>query len=176
MKPSRLALLSLLLLPLLSCTLLDRFLPSATTQPTSTPLPAAKTNIFLIALEDGGATGMLVGCGDSLIPVPYGEWYPTVTFRQIAYALTDFLALHDQFYGESGLYNALYQSDLTVQNVNIDASGFATVDLSGQLVLGGVCDGPRVKAQLEQTILQFGVTGVTVTINGTPLDNLISGQ
>jgi hypothetical protein len=49
----------------------------------------------------------------------------------------------------------LYQSNLIVDSVMIDSSGAATVNLSGELMLGGVCDVPRVEAQLENAVAQF---------------------
>ena len=48
--------------------------------------------------------------------------------------------------------------------------GAVTVELSGSLNIGGVCDEPRVKGQIQQTVLQFpDVTGVVVLLNGEPL-------
>ena len=44
-------------------------------------------------------------------------------------------------------------------------------------MLGGVCDDPRIKAQLEESALQFNtVDKASVFINGVPLDQLLSGQ
>jgi hypothetical protein len=41
--------------------------------------------------------------------------------------------------------------------------------------LGGVCDSPRVQAQLEEIALQFStVNSVAVFINGEPLDQVLS--
>jgi hypothetical protein len=91
-------------------------------------------------------------------------------------ALERLLSVEEQYYGESGLYNALYQSDLTIADVAI-INGTATIRLSGELLLGGACDNPRVQAQLEQTALQFStVTGVEIFLNDTPLGELLSGE
>lgn len=49
------------------------------------------------------------------------------------------LAIDEQFYGESGLYNALYQSDLQVESAEVDESGTAVVHLSGEYALGDAC-------------------------------------
>ena len=47
--------------------------------------------------------------------------------------------------------------------------------LNGTLQLGGVCDNPRVKAQLEQTALQFPtVKSVKYYINDKTLDEALS--
>jgi hypothetical protein len=41
--------------------------------------------------------------------------------------------------------------------------------------MGGECDTPRVRAQLEQTILQFPtVTEADIFINGKPLADVLS--
>ena len=84
----------------------------------STPVPNTQTppsnapqsvNIFLIAVGDNGSSGKIVGCGDSLIPVQLSI---PPTQGVLRAALEALLALNDQYYGESGLYNALYASDL----------------------------------------------------------------
>ncbi len=42
-------------------------------------------------------------------------------------------------------------------------------------MLGGVCDAPRLKAQIEQTALQFSPGNeVEVYINDVPLDQVLS--
>lgn len=89
-------------------------------------------------------------------------------------ALNQLLGLKDQYYGQSGLYNALYQSTLSVEDVRIE-NVQAIIQLSGQLVLGGVCDNPRVEAQLVETALQFAtVKSVTIFIHGKALKEVLS--
>jgi hypothetical protein len=47
--------------------------------------------------------------------------------------------------------------------------------LSGDLSLGGVCDTPRLRQQLRQTLLQFPqVDQVELFINGEPLEDVLS--
>jgi hypothetical protein len=131
-----------------------------------------KAFIYLIALESKGDE--VIGCGDSLIPV---EITLQNQVQPVKDALSQLLALHDQYYGDSGLYNSLYQSNLTVDSVMIDSSGAATVNLSGELMLGGVCDVPRVEAQLERTATQFSnVPSVTFYLNGQLLKDALSLQ
>lgn len=130
-------------------------------------------NIYLIALEDGGQSGEEVGCGDSVVPVSVNVGRTPAPLRA---TLERLLTVDETFYGESGLYNALEQSNLQVQGINI-RNGIAIIHLSGELIIGGVCDSPRVQAQLEQTALQFStVNAVEISINGTPLEELLSGQ
>lgn len=143
-----------------------------------TPAPSGtlfdRANIYLIALEDAGSSGQPVGCNDSAIPV-VRTFTPTVA--PLTAALQILLSLgSNPYYGESGLYNALYQSSLQLDSVNI-VNREAIIQLSGQLVSGGVCDVPRLQAQLQLTALQFTtVERVRVFVNGQPLEQLLSAQ
>jgi len=144
-----------------------------TATPVGTGSPTVYTlQIFLIAVEDNGKSGPLVGCGDSVVPVQV-EIPPTQAVLKAA--LEKMLSLKDQYYGQSGLYNALYQSSLKVDRIGIDSSGKASVYLTGTLKLGGECDNPRVQAQLEKTVLQFAtVTEADIFINDKPLADALS--
>jgi hypothetical protein len=142
----------------------------ATSLPTDVPV-SHTVQVFLIAVGDNGQTGSPVGCGDSAVPVQV-QTPPTSQVLQAA--LATLLSIKDQFYGQSGLYNALYQSDLQLESITIVA-GKASVYLTGTLLMGGECDTPRVRAQLEQTILQFPtVTEADIFINGKPLADVLS--
>ncbi len=159
-------------------------LPPTEPADTATPTPASavnepgdgkftRTQIFLIALEDNGQSGEMIGCGDSVLPVEVAI-EPTVA--PLTAALNKLLGLNEQFYGQSGLYNAFYQSDLSVEGIDID-QGTAVIHLTGTLQLSGACDNPRAQAQLEQTALQYNtVDAVSITINGEPLASILSGQ
>ena len=139
--------------------------------PTSPAPTVSMVKIFLIAVDDNGKSGNRMGCGDSVVPVTV-EIPPTQGVLKAA--LTALLSVKDQYYGQSGLYNALYQSDLQVENLSIVGSK-ASVYLSGTLLMGGECDTPRVQAQLEQTVLQFPtITEVDIFINGRPLAETLS--
>lgn len=133
----------------------------------------SEVQIYLVALEDAGQSGQEIGCGDSIIPVNL-EIEPTAA--PLTAALEQLLAIDERLYGQSGLYNALYQSDLSIEEVAV-RDGTATISLIGDLALGGTCDNPRVEAQLKQTALQFStVDEVDVFISGQPLDDILSGQ
>ena len=150
--------------------------PPATVKPTVTRAPVPTTGmmrvkLFLIAINDNGKSGKKIGCGDSLIwaerPIP-------ITSAPLTAALKELLGLRDQYYGGSGLYNALYQSNLKLAGVAI-TSGTATINLTGTLSLGGTCDAPRVEAQIRETALQFPtVSQVAIFVNGVPLDQVLS--
>jgi LysM repeat protein len=125
-----------------------------------------RTNIYLIALEDMGQSGMEIGCGDSVVPVEV-EIEPTIA--PLTAALETLLNLDERFYGQSGLYNALYRFDLAVDRIDI-VDSVASIYLTGELQVGGVCDEPRVRAQLEETALQYvTVDEVRIFVNGEPL-------
>src|SRR5688572_3365925 len=141
--------------------------------PTSTTATEQMVKIVLIELEGNGQSGPLVGCGDSAIPINV-----TIPSTQgvLRAALEKLFSAKQQFYGESGYYNALYQSDLEVGSVKIE-QGNAIIHLTGTIVLGGVCDAPRVQAQIEQTALQFStVSDVTVFVNDVPLEDVLSSR
>jgi Sporulation and spore germination len=139
----------------------------------ATPRTFTQVKVFLIALEDNGKAGSLVGCGDSVVGV---ERVIAPTTAPLTAGLRELLSIHDRLYGQSGLYNALYQSDLQVSKVTI-VNGAATIRLTGQLLLGGECDDPRVAAQLTNTALQFStVNSVEIFVNDIPLNDVLSGK
>lgn len=147
-----------------------------TIRPTSAraPIPTSGTmqiKLFFVAINDNGKSGKKIGCDDSLVtvnrPIPSTSTPLTAAYKEL-------LGLRDQNYGQSGLYNALYQSSLKFAGASI-SDAKATVNLTGTLKLGGVCDNPRVAAQLEQVALQFAtVQQVVILVNGVPLDKLLS--
>jgi|GEM_PF-1265589 len=149
---------------------------------TMTPLPPAtptpqqatfdRTNIYLIAVGDAGETGQEIGCGDSLIPVEV-TFEPTIA--PLTAALEELFAIDTRMYGQSGLYNPLYRSDLSVVDIDI-TNGVAEIDLTGQMQLGGACDNPRVEAMLTEIALQYDtIDSVVVRVDGVPLEELLSG-
>lgn len=142
--------------------------------PGPTPTPSAtlftEATIYLVAIGDNGASGALIGCQDSLIPVTT-QFAPTVAPMTAAYQ--NLLSLKTAYFGESGLYNALYQSNLTLQAINIQ-NRQALVYLTGNVVSSGVCDAPRIHAQLRQVALQYNtVDTVAVFINGAPMESVV---
>jgi hypothetical protein len=147
---------------------------SSAPSPTSGGKTTTQVRLFFIALEDAGKAGKVVGCGDSLVSVV--RTVPeTNTPLQAAYE--QLLSLHDQYYGQSGLYNSLYQSHLRLESATIDSHGAANIRLSGTPTLSGECDNPRFKAQLEAVALQFPtVKQVSITISGKKLDDIVSSK
>ena len=137
--------------------------PSAGAEPT-------ERSLTFIATGDDGRSGPRIGCGDSVVSVPI----TTTTIEPLGEVMRAQLAEKNTYLGQSGLYNALAPSNLKYESATI-ADGHATVQLSGQLLSGGVCDIPRITEQLTAPALQFdNVDTVTVLINGEPLDGLLS--
>jgi hypothetical protein len=145
--------------------------PSATAPLPTETIADQTVLIYLIAIDDNGQSGDQVGCGDSLVPVEVQVGPRQDVLRAAIEAL---LSIKDQYYGESGLYNALYQSDLQVESLTLE-SGTAVINLTGTVALGGECDDPRFVGQLEKTAMQFStVSQVEIMINGQPLSDYIS--
>lgn len=143
---------------------------AATQAPTSAP-SSKEAMIFMIAIGDNGAAGKKIGCDDSAVGVIVALDDPAAPLRSV---MEQLLGVQSQYYGESGLYNTLFRSDLQLKSVTIK-DGAADIYLTGSLTLGGVCDNPRVKAQFEETALQFStVSRVNVYINNKNLLDLLS--
>jgi hypothetical protein len=144
---------------------------SGTVEPTALTITSGITSIYLIAMEDNGISGKPIGCGDSVVPV---EIMVDPGADALRAALDTLLGLKDQSYGQSGLYNALYQSNLTVDKIEIEANEIR-VGLVGTMMLGGECDNPRFGAQLTETVAQFAEgRQVKIKINDKTLEEALS--
>lgn len=132
--------------------------------------PGDMLQIPLIAIGDNGVSGMKIGCDDSLVMVDR----PFIGPDALVQAYSDLLGIREREYGQSGLYDPLYQSTLTVKEIYV-REGVAYVYLLGTFMMGGECDIPRVQAKLEQTALQFPeVSLVQVFVNDKTLAEAIS--
>jgi hypothetical protein len=122
--------------------------------------------LAFIGLERGD-----VGCGDQVVLVDRAVARTGAPLRA---ALDALLAEHQRQVTSDHLYNALAESSLHVDSVSLQ-NGTATIGLAGRLSLGGVCDDPRVEAQVRSTALQFpSVSDVRITLNGVPLTEALS--
>lgn len=127
--------------------------------------------MYMVAVDDNGTSGDLIGCGDSAVSVTTED----VTTSDVVKATMErLIANKNQFYGESGLYNALYKSTLTY--ISSSTSGdTVTVKLSGTFSLGGECDNPRVQSQLELSAkAAAGVEKAAIFVNDKPLSEVLS--
>jgi len=140
-------------------------------EPTALPITSGTAKIYLVALDDNGASGPLIGCNDSLVPV---EIMVDPGTDALWAALNALLGLKEQYYGQSGLYNALYQSNLQVKEIKFEAQQLK-VELIGSVMLGGACDNPRFSAQLTGTVAQFAEgREVKIEINDLDLADVVS--
>lgn len=142
-------------------------------QPAPQPPTFRHVRLYLIAIDDQGRSGKQIGCNDSVVPVTMAI---KPTTAPLTAALEQLLALDRPYFEQTGLYNALYRSNLTVDRVTVQG-GQATIWLTGDVQLGGVCDNPRIDAQITETARQFStVDEVVVFVNGQRLEDVLSGR
>ncbi len=160
----------------------------------------AYTNVYFTTLNafPGGKGEGSIGCGDGLVAykIPVDESNvasrgdltsfllqkiqdPTFFAQaKAAYAASfDPATKNSPITIESGpkdkaleLYSVLNRSKLTLQSLR-DVPGAYEIKIKGQATLGGVCDEPRLKAQLQNT-MESGVattSNVSVFLNGKKL-------
>jgi spore germination protein GerM len=108
-------------------------------------------NIYLVAVGDNGKSGRKIGCEDSLVAV-------TRTIKKTAAPLTaairELLQTPQHPEGSPNLENFWKGRNLKVRSVSM-VNGTATIRLSGELSLAGVCDEPRIESQIDATARQF---------------------
>jgi len=159
-----------------SATLSQTLSPANSATPALGPSASRDTKqtvkVFMIAVDDNGASGKKIGCGDSAVAVTR-EIAPTQAVLRAA--MTELLSIKDKNYGQSGLYNSLYRYNLNVESVTIDDNGKATIKLSGDFTLVGTCEDPRIEAQLRETAMQFPtVKSADIFINDKNLTEIMS--
>lgn len=141
--------------------------------PAPQPPTFRHVQLYLIAINDQGRSGKQIGCNDSVVPVTMAI---KPTTAPLTAALEHLVALDSPYFEQTGLYNALYRSHLTVERATV-AQGQATIWLAGDVQLGGVCDSPRIDAQIKETARQFStVNEVVVFVNGQRLEDVLSGR
>lgn len=145
--------------------------------PSSSPAAAAgEATVYWVSLAGSGHQGVeFPGCGDLLVESTVkatgsGEVGTAERVEAGIEAL-----LKDRRYEHSdGLVNALYQSELSVQDVSITGDT-VTVDLTGQPMSSGSCDDPRIIGQLEYTATtNAGTYTAEVLVDGTPIQEFMS--
>jgi spore germination protein GerM len=107
--------------------------------------------VYLVAVGDEGKAGKKIGCGDSLVAV-------TRTIKRTAAPLTaalrELLVTPQQTDGTPKLENFWKGRNLKVRSVSI-RNHTATIRISGEVFVAGVCDLPRIESQIEETARQF---------------------
>lgn len=139
--------------------------------------------VHFVAAEGGEAevgrpVGDPFGCGDRLVAVDAGEAAAEGDPEaRIAAALAAQFAARGE--PPEGLYDALARSSLRVEAVDpVPATpGVYRVKLGGNLRLGGVCDAPRIRHQLEATATQFeDVEEVEIFLGEQPLEAVLAAR
>jgi spore germination protein GerM len=107
--------------------------------------------VYLVALGDGGKAGKKIGCDDSLVPVSR-----TIkrTSAPLMAALRELLLTPQHSGGTPDLENFWKGRDLKVRSATI-RNHTATIHISGEVFVAGVCDEPRIESQIEETARQF---------------------
>ena len=107
--------------------------------------------VYLVALGDDGKTGKKIGCGDSLIPVTRSIRKTRVPLTA---ALRELLLTPEHPDETPNLANFWKGRNLKVNSVSI-RNHTATIRISGEVFVAGVCDIPRIESQIEETARQF---------------------
>lgn len=155
----------LLIVGLCSVSVLGKGTPGA-------PAKTTKVNIYLIALNDDGYSGARVGCGDTLVKE---ERTITPTDTPLKAAIEELLSVTApiQRRVDLELTNYWKGTDLKLESAVI-SRGTAIIKITGQLVVAGVCDQPRIEGQINATARQLkAVKRVRVYVNGELLKDAI---
>ena len=143
--------------------------PLLSAAPPSSVTAARTVTVYYVVLDDGGSSGVRFGCNDSLV----GLRRPvTAAVEPLTAAMG---ALLDGAEAPSpGVYNSLSASTLKFLSGTFDGTT-VTAYLSGSLRPGGVCDIPRVEAQLTQTaVSSVGAIRAEIYVNGVALTEALS--
>lgn len=132
--------------------------------------PDATLKIALVKLNDNGASGELIGCGDSIVYIDKtaeeGNKVQVALEELFVYGTT---ATTDEYY--NGLQ---YAKNLKVDSVNVSENpGKTTIEIriSGEMASGGTCDDPRITEQIMSTIkANTTADEIKVYINDKDLD------
>jgi hypothetical protein len=107
--------------------------------------------------SESGDSYTKVGCDDALIAYEI----PVVTAR-----LVSVLNALSEFDPPEGLHNPMKEKRLQVTEVDERPRGMVVVELAGNPQIGGNCDAPRLKGQIEETI-QLYAEKSEIRLNGT---------
>ncbi len=161
--------------------------PTETTKPEETPAPAPTTNgyggkvigtvtlkadaagvvVFLVAEKSeykGTDAYMEFGCESLLVPIKRDF---VKTQSDLAEAIVQLITIKQNAYADIGLRNAVAPSAPTIRLTGIHYEGKTRIiDFEGSFVSSGVCEDPRIKAQIEETIKLYS-DNYEIHLNGT---------
>ncbi len=130
-----------------------------------------ETSIYLVAMDGTKFNDSLntsnIGCDDKLVEVKIDKKLSPQE------ALEELFA-YEEYNEEEGLYNVFGLSDNLKVEKMVVANDFAIVTLSEDLFVGGMCDDPRVYAQITETLIQFDeIDGVDIFIGDEELSSYL---
>ncbi len=133
----------------------------------------SKIKVFFINTSVPNDKGT-VGCGDEAVGI---DRIITPTATPLKAALENLLSTSQAVLDNGiGLYNSLAKQNWKLESVSI-VEGEAIIKFSGKYIGFGICEDPRIKAQIEKTALQFPtVKKVSIFVGGVSLDKLTSGR
>lgn len=130
------------------------------------------TSIYLVKMDatefDDPLGAPSIGCDDQLVEV-------NVDKKLSPQEALEELFAYEEFNEEDGIYNVFGLSDnLKVEKMLVQ-NDFAVVTLSEDLFVGGMCDDPRVRAQITETLMQFEeINGVDIFVGDEALNSYLS--
>jgi len=128
----------------------------------------AGTAVYYVAVDDGGSSGVRFGCNDSLVAVRHAD--PAIR-EPLQAAMGHLLSGSGT---PAGLYNALASSALKYVSGYLDGET-VVVNLTGAVQPGGVCDIPRIDAQLTHTaVTAVGAVRAEIYVDGVRLADVLS--
>ncbi|WP_231938537.1 hypothetical protein [Arthrobacter sp. B6] len=147
--------------------------PVQTRAPDDPPLGNAagthSVTAYYVLLDDGGSSGVRFGCNDSLVGVKRSNADSADPLPAAIRALLDGSAPPI-----ADVYNSLSGSTLNFLAGSFDGTT-VTVYLAGTMRPGGVCDIPRIEAQLTQTAVSaVGAIRAEIYVNGEGLAEALS--
>ena len=132
--------------------------------------PTQSVKVYLVALDDNGRRGKKIGCGDSVVPVTR---VIKQTTAPLTAALNELLSIPPAANENPKLENFWKGRNLKLTSVSI-ANGTATIRISGEVFVAGICDMPRIESQIEETARQFPtVKRVRVFLGSQTLRNAL---
>lgn len=132
---------------------------------------SSQVKVYLVALGDNGKMGRKFGCDDSLVAVTRAISPAQAPLKS---ALQLLLSTPQRDAKNPKLENFWKGRNLRLQSVSL-RNGVATIIISGEVFVAGICDEPRITEQIEATARQFpSVKKVRVFMGRVPLARAIS--
>ena len=110
-----------------------------------------QVKVYLVAVGDNGQAGKKIGCEDSLVAVTRSV---RRTGAPLKSAIQELLSAAEESGDNPKLQNFWKGRNLKLRSVSIHRST-ATIHISGEVFVAGICDQPRIESQIEATARQF---------------------